>query len=99
MGRGKVALVHSLREKRTRLVSSGRHSCPSGVNQIGWFTPVPDPAAGLQRWAELPTSMEIKGEAASFRKLLQKCTIPERKALIPNFVADFDIVEDEPVLA
>ncbi len=51
-----------------------------------------------QRRAELPTSKEIKGYVADFRALFQDGTIPERKALIRNFVQGIEIVEDEAVL-
>ena len=61
--------------------------------------PVPCPAAGLQRRAELPTSREIKGYVGDFREFLQEGTFPERKALIRNFVTGIEIVEDEAVLA
>ena len=30
----------------------------------------PTPLLGLQRWAELPTSAEIKGDVAAFREVL-----------------------------
>ena len=61
--------------------------------------PVPDLAAGLQRRAELPTSREIKGDVAEFQEFLQEGIIPERKALIRNFVTGIEIVGDEAVLA
>ena len=61
--------------------------------------PVPCPAAGLQRWAKLPTSREIKGYVAEFREFLQEGTFLERKVPIPNFVTGIEIVEDEAVLA
>ena len=51
-----------------------------------------------QRRAELPTSKEIKGYVADFREFLQEGTVPERKALIRNFVQGIEIVEDEAVL-
>ena len=43
--------------------------------------------------------MEIKGDVAEFREFLQEGIIPERKALIRNFVTDIEILEDEAVLA
>ena len=43
--------------------------------------------------------MEIKGDVADFREFLQEGAIPERKALIRNFVTGIEIVEDEAVLA
>ena len=61
--------------------------------------PVPWPAAGLQRRAELPTSRGIKGYVADFREFLQEGTFPERKSLIRNFATGIEIVEDEAVLA
>ena len=51
-----------------------------------------------QRWAELPTTKEIKGYVAGFREFLQEETFPERKALIRNFVQGIEIMDDEAVL-
>ena len=42
--------------------------------------------------------MEIKGDVADYRGLLQQCAIPVRKALIRNFVTGIEIVEDEAAL-
>ena len=43
--------------------------------------------------------MEIKGDVAEFREFLQEGIIPERKALIRNFVMGIEILGDEAVLA
>ena len=43
--------------------------------------------------------MMIKGNVADFREFLQEDTTPERKALIRNFLAGIEIVEDEAVPA
>ena len=43
--------------------------------------------------------MKFKGDVADFRECLQEGTIPERKALIRNFVTGIEIVENEAVLA
>ena len=61
--------------------------------------PVPCPAAGLQRRAELLTSRESKGYVADFREFLQEGTFPVRKALIRNCATGVEIVKDEAVLA
>ena len=58
-----------------------------------------DAAARLeQRRVELPTTEEIKGYVADFRVFLQEGTIPERKALIRNFVEGIEVVGDEATL-
>ena len=41
---------------------------------------------------ELPTTEEIKGYVADFREFLQEGTIPERKALIRNFVEGIEVI-------
>ena len=51
-----------------------------------------------QRRVELPTTEEIKGYVADFREFLQEGTIPERKALIRNFVEGIEVVGDEATL-
>ena len=51
-----------------------------------------------QRRVELPTTEEIKGYVADFREFLQDGTIPERKALIRNFVEGIEVVGDEATL-
>ena len=51
-----------------------------------------------QRRVELPTTGEIKGYVADFRAFLQEGTLPERKALIRNFVEGIEVVEDEATL-
>ncbi len=51
-----------------------------------------------QRRVELPTTEEIKGYVADFRKFLQEGTFPERKALIRNFVEGIEVKGDEVVL-
>ena len=47
---------------------------------------------------ELPTTEEIKGCVADFREFLQEGTLPERKALIRNFVEGIEVVGDEATL-
>ncbi len=47
------------------------------------------------RRAELPSTAEINGYVADFREFLQQGTIPERKALIRNFVKGVRIAENE----
>ena len=55
-----------------------------------------DAAAQLgNRRVELPTTEEIKEYVADFRSFLQEGTIPERKALIRNFVQGIEVVGDE----
>ena len=44
-----------------------------------------------ERRAELPTSTEIKRYVADFHQLLEEGTIPERKALVRNFVKKIKI--------
>ena len=51
-----------------------------------------------QRRVELPNTEEIAEYVADFREFLQKGTIPERKALIRNFVEDIEVKGDEAVL-
>ncbi|MCY3558652.1 MAG: recombinase family protein [Chloroflexi bacterium] len=48
-----------------------------------------------QRRADLPSTPEIKRYVADFREFLQTGTIPERKALIRNFVQGVKIDGDE----
>ena len=58
-----------------------------------------DAAAQLeQRRAELPTTEEITGYVADFRRFLQKGTIPERKTFIQNFVEGIEVVGDNAQL-
>ena len=55
-----------------------------------------DAAAHLsQRRVELPTTEEIKGYVADFRSFLCEGTVPERKALIRNFVKGIKVTGDE----
>ena len=51
-----------------------------------------------QRRVELPTTEEIKRCVADFREFLQEGTIPERKALIRNFVEGIEVTGDEATL-
>ena len=51
-----------------------------------------------QRRVVLPDTDEIAEYAADFRAFLEKGTIPERKALIRNFVEDIEVEGDEAVL-
>ena len=51
-----------------------------------------------QRRVVLPDTEEIAEYAADFRAFLQNGTIPERKALIRNFVEDIEVEGDEAVL-
>ncbi len=51
-----------------------------------------------QRRVELPTTEQIKEYVADFREFLQEGTIPERKALIRNFVKGVEVVGDEATL-
>ena len=51
-----------------------------------------------QRRIDLPTTEEIRGYVADFRNFLREGTIPERKALIRNFVAGIEVVDDEATL-
>ena len=51
-----------------------------------------------QRRVELPTTKEIKEYVADFREFLQEATLPERKALIRNFVKGVEILGDEATL-
>ena len=48
-----------------------------------------------QRRADLPSTPEIKRYVAEFRDFLQAGTIPERKALIRNFVKGIKVEGDE----
>ena len=50
------------------------------------------------RKVELPTTEEIKEYVADFRSFLQEGTIPERKALIRNFVQGIEVAGDEATL-
>ena len=51
-----------------------------------------------QRRVELPTTDEIRGYVADFREFLKDGTIPERKALIRNFVEGIEVEGDEATL-
>ena len=51
-----------------------------------------------RRRVELPGTEEIQVYVADFREFLQKGTIPERKALIRNFVKGIEITGDEVTL-
>ncbi len=51
-----------------------------------------------QRRVELPTTDEIRGYVADFRDFLKDGTIPEKKALIRNFVEGIEVVGDEATL-
>ena len=51
-----------------------------------------------QRRVALPETEEIVEYVADFRDFLQKGTIPERKALIRNFVEGIEVNGDEAVL-
>ena len=51
-----------------------------------------------QRRVELPNTEEIVRYVADFRNFLQDGTIPERKALIRNFVEGIEVVGDEATL-
>ena len=51
-----------------------------------------------QRRVELPNTEEITRYVADFRDFLQEGTIPERKALIHNFVEGIEVVGDEVTL-
>lgn len=48
-----------------------------------------------QRRADLPSSPEIRRYVAEFREFLQAGTIPERKALIRNFIRGIKVDRDE----
>ena len=48
-----------------------------------------------QRRADLPSTSEIKRYVAEFREFLAAGTIPERKALIRNFVKGIKVSGDE----
>ena len=50
------------------------------------------------RRVELPNTEEITQYVADFRDFLQEGTIPERKALIRNFVEGIEVVGDEATL-
>ena len=52
-----------------------------------------------QRKADLPTTDEIKEYVAEFRDFLSAGSIPERKALIRNFVKSIEVAENEATLA
>ena len=51
-----------------------------------------------QRRVELPNTEEIVRYVADFRNFLQEGTIPERKALIRNFVEGIEVEGDEATL-
>ncbi len=51
-----------------------------------------------QRRVELPNTEEIAEYAADFRAFLEEGTIPEKKALIRNFVEDIEVEGDEATL-
>ena len=51
-----------------------------------------------QRRVVLPDTEEIVEYVAEFRDFLKDGTIPERKALIPNFVEGIEVVGDEATL-
>ena len=51
-----------------------------------------------QRRVELPNTEEIARYVADFRDFLKEGTIPERKALIRNFVDGIEVVGDEATL-
>ena len=51
-----------------------------------------------QRKADLPTTEEIKEYVADFRDFLSAGNVPERKALIRNFVKSIDVVGDDATL-
>ena len=51
-----------------------------------------------QRRVELPNTEEIARYVADFRDFLQEGTIPERKALIRNFVEGIEVEGDEATL-
>ena len=51
-----------------------------------------------QRRVELPNTEEIVRYVADFRDFLKEGTIPERKALIRNFVEGIEVVGDEATL-
>ena len=58
-----------------------------------------DAAAQLdQRRVDLPTTEEIKEYVTDFREFLKEGTIPERKALIRNFVEEIVVVGDQATL-
>ena len=50
------------------------------------------------RRVELPSTEEIKAYATDFREFLKQGTIPERKALIRNFVKEIEVVGDQATL-
>jgi len=51
-----------------------------------------------ERRAELPSTAEIRRYVAEFRQFLEAGTIPERKALIRNFVKSLKLDDDEVIL-
>ena len=51
-----------------------------------------------QRKADLPTTEEIKEYVADFRDFLSAGSIPERKALIRNFVKSIEVAGDDATL-
>ena len=51
-----------------------------------------------RRRVELPTTEEIAEYVADFREFLKEGTIPEKKALIRNFVEGIEVVGDEATL-
>ncbi len=57
------------------------------------------PSAGLeQRRVALPDTEEIARYVADFRDFLKDGTIPERKALIRNFVEGIEVMGEEATL-
>ena len=98
LGLEETVAYYNTKESPTRCPASSILAGLASTSFAG-SPPVPCPAAGLQRRAELPTSREIKGYVADFREFLQEGTFPERKALIRNFVTGIEIVEEEAVLA
>ena len=48
-----------------------------------------------QRRVEIPTTEEVTWYVAEFRDFLKEGTIPERKALIGNFMEGIEVVGDE----
>ena len=51
-----------------------------------------------QRRADLPSTPEIKRYVAEFREFLEAGTIPERKALIRNFVESLEVDDRDAIL-
>ena len=57
----------------------------------------PRPSLSSAEWS-CPTPEEVARYVADFRDFLQEGTIPERKALIRNFVEGIEVVGDEATL-